>query len=379
MKIDYLRTAKKSFMIVKDADYTYEHYELQMILKNDIASLLTFQIMVGDGAVEYWYDVTGMQSLDRQFSVRPVDEAEIRRLLGGLIDMKYDMDRYLLDDRNIVFLTDMIFYDRFLDKLRFCYIPGLSGQKGYEIRKLFEELLQHLDHRDPLAVSIGYDLYERCMAGEFALEDCRECLCRHSREQRLEEEQETDWKEDDRKEDEQDEKTEEEADKRVPERKWFHRKAKRQNKKQRRIHYSRFLDEEQEISSTAEEIHAPEQEYESKGYTQFFAPEELMDIWELIYKGDGMEKDLVLTEFPYYIGTDSTKVQGVMQSRCVSRIHARLFLEENRLMLEDYNSTNGTWLNRHLLPMNTPSEVHPGDRIVIATEEYMVHCRKRPK
>lgn len=55
--------------------------------------------------------------------------------------------------------------------------------------------------------------------------------------------------------------------------------------------------------------------------------------------------------------------------RTVSRVHAKLYLKEEKLFVEDYNSTNGTYLNHRLLPMNTPTELQEGDQIVFATEE----------
>ena len=36
MKTEYLRTAKNSYMIVKDADFEFESYELEMVLQNDL-------------------------------------------------------------------------------------------------------------------------------------------------------------------------------------------------------------------------------------------------------------------------------------------------------------------------------------------------------
>lgn len=34
MKTEYLRTASNSYMIIKDAEYLFEPYELQMVLRN---------------------------------------------------------------------------------------------------------------------------------------------------------------------------------------------------------------------------------------------------------------------------------------------------------------------------------------------------------
>lgn len=138
------------------------------------------------------------------------------------------------------------------------------------------------------------------------------------------------------------------------------------------VDYSEILDEEQRNFYAAEEI-------QGKDYTECFSDEDTENRWELIYKGDGLEQDLQPESFPYLVGTDRNKVQGILQSRTISRVHARLYTENDMLYVEDYNSTNGTYLNRRLLPMNTPTELKPGDRIVFATEEFEVHCRRVPR
>lgn len=61
-------------MIIKDAEYLFEPYELQMVLRNKMEHLLSMQIMISDGKTEYWYDVTGMQSLAAK-----TDHADCRR------------------------------------------------------------------------------------------------------------------------------------------------------------------------------------------------------------------------------------------------------------------------------------------------------------
>ncbi|MCC8095133.1 MAG: phospho-sugar mutase [Tannerellaceae bacterium] len=70
-------------------------------------------------------------------------------LLQILIEMTSAMEDYLLDDGNICFLSSFIYYDRFSDKLRFCYIPGLKEQNHSGLKGLFEEILQLLDNEDP--------------------------------------------------------------------------------------------------------------------------------------------------------------------------------------------------------------------------------------
>ena len=47
----------------------------------------------------------------------------------------------------------------------------------------------------------------------------------------------------------------------------------------------------------------------------------------------------------------------------VSRLHARIFVENGQYMLEDDNSTNFTFLNRQKLVAKTPSPLHDNDEI----------------
>jgi len=47
----------------------------------------------------------------------------------------------------------------------------------------------------------------------------------------------------------------------------------------------------------------------------------------------------------------------------VSRMHARIFVENGQYMLEDENSTNFTFLNRQKLTAKTPTPLHDSDEI----------------
>jgi len=47
----------------------------------------------------------------------------------------------------------------------------------------------------------------------------------------------------------------------------------------------------------------------------------------------------------------------------VSRLHARIFVENGQYMLEDENSTNFTFLNRQRLSGKTPTPLHDNDEV----------------
>lgn len=55
------------------------------------------------------------------------------------------------------------------------------------------------------------------------------------------------------------------------------------------------------------------------GETVCFSESSFHSIWELVYMGDGIEKNLVLDRFPYIIGKNSSLADGILLAQTVSR------------------------------------------------------------
>ena len=419
MKTEYLRTAKNSYMIVKDADFEFEPYELQMVLQNQLKNLVPMQVIVADGKVEYWFDVTGMKTLEQELSVTDADRDMIKLLLESICNVKMELEEYLLDDKDISYTPAMIFRNRAGNRIQFCYIPGYHCGDYPGIRKLFEKLMQQLNHADPEAVRMTYGIYEICALAEPVLEDYREILygsgsqadsfssgisdrgeasvpyvdmqTDHPNEPDYRTQNSMGWDmdfrtseqlelADTRKNDvgkykQKEEKKELKPAKEKREsglRSSFLRKGKR--KKQIRHTAGYYESEKEEAVSVVAE---PMPDFHA-GETVCFSESSFQRIWELVYIGDGIEKNLLMEKFPYIIGKNSSIADGILLAETVSRVHARILRENDTLFLEDHNSTNGTYLNGHLIPMNTRMALQEGDHLIFATEEYVLRSRMIP-
>ena len=88
-------------------------------------------------------------------------------------------------------------------------------------------------------------------------------------------------------------------------------------------------------------------------------------------KSEEMNEDnILLTEFPFFIGKSGEKTNHRIEDSTVSRFHARIDKEEDDLWLTDLNSTNGTFLNGiRMLPYDRV-KVDKGDSIVISRKRY---------
>lgn len=377
MKTEYLRTASNSYMIIKDAEYLFEPYELQMVLRNKMEHLLSMQIMISDGKTEYWYDVTGMQSLAQKLTMQTAGGTLVRKVAEEICGLKTELEEYLLQDTDIVYDPEMIFMDRKETSVKFCYIPGFGTAKKGGVKGLLEKFLQRLDHSDAAAVRLAYGLYERCETDDLTLRDYYDCL--YGKKQ----------KEDEAEERRMDEMMYAKAAENLERTEQRHsedmlelmKEEKEQPKKKRRLFHwekRKMLDrssftydvEPEEVEPFMVAERKPSENWEE---TVCFSAVERKTVWVLEYKGDGLEDDLRMEQFPYRIGKHGSNVEGKLYTQTVSRLHAQITQDEDsNLWISDFNSTNGTYLNGHLIPMNTPVRIQEGDRVIFATEEYIL-------
>ena len=377
MKTEYLRTASNSYMIIKDAEYLFEPYELQMVLRNKMEHLLSMQIMISDGKTEYWYDVTGMQSLAQKLTMQTAGGTLVRKVAEEICGLKTELEEYLLQDTDIVYDPEMIFMDRKETSVKFCYIPGFGTAKKGGVKSLLEKFLQRLDHSDAAAVRLAYGLYERCETDDLMLRDYYDCL--YGKKQ----------KEDEAEERRMDEMMYAKAAENLERTEQRHsedmlelmKEEKEQPKKKRRLFHwekRKMLDrssftydvEPEEVEPFMVAERKPSENWEE---TVCFSAVERKTVWVLEYKGDGLEDDLRMEQFPYRIGKHGSNVEGKLYAQTVSRLHAQITQDEDsNLWISDFNSTNGTYLNGHLIPMNTPVRIQEGDRVIFATEEYIL-------
>lgn len=84
------------------------------------------------------------------------------------------------------------------------------------------------------------------------------------------------------------------------------------------------------------------------------------------------KNNIDITTYPFIIGKLSSRVDCVIDDKSVSRIHVKISKdEEGDYYIEDMNSKNGTYLNGIQAEPHEKIKVEIGDKIRIATFEYI--------
>ncbi len=367
MKIEYIRNLNGSYMIIRDVDYPCRSYELMMLLNNRIPGLLSLQIIVGDGKLEYWYDITGMTSLDTQLMLISLDASGLQTMTEDIFDMNLGLEEYLLDGKNICYLPELVFYDRYVEKYRFCYLPGSGEAEPQGMQNLMEYLLTKIDHTDQRAVKIGYELYEKSTQEGCSIQELLGCLGKEETVDvlgNLETGAGSEIKQIST--DKSDETEENKYAKAAFEKnKRSNKKWKPKKEKKGKLDYAAELKQRIQHQIVAEPVvHKKQTVLLDRGRHH---PE----VW-LRYQGKGEEQDFPLGSGDFLIGTQEDRVDFVMQADTVSHIHARITGQDGTFYLEDLNSTNGTCVNGKELVYHEKVKLKPEDRILFADEEYIV-------
>lgn len=364
MKERLKRELNKTYLILDSMDVQYEEtYEIEMLLKNELPSILPLHVLRLNGNLQLFYEISSKQTLMDCAERSKLSAATIRSLFASLNELIRETKNFLLDMDCVLLDLEHIYTQG--GRFYFCYCPWEKREILSAFRALLEEILEKLDYHDTQGVELAYHLYQSACKGNFCISDI---LKEHEEVKEIHEEEE--FKQ-------YFEKMEEESP--------LEGAAEKEEKKQKGILgwiLKFFLKKQEGIESPQEsEVQSgidtkllPKEEwsvpatYEQEANTMLLGSMPLGG-WKLRPVFPGFpEFDVAGDNF--LIGKKRDCVDGYLDRDTISRIHSRLFVKNNGLYISDANSTNGTYVNGESIPPGKDVEICAGDRILFADVEY---------
>lgn len=305
------------YVLIESEGISCSNYFLTVIKENHVPGLLPVQKRSTEKGIAYAYEITGRESLGKQWKVCSLNYRDMKNILIQLTDIVKQSEEYLLDSDKLLLEPDVMFLEN--GRLLLCYYP--EKQTGFyeAFRGLAERMMKETDHLDLKGTGFIYGIYDACRKDTFVLE-------KYLKES---------WKE----ENSVQEKTlpvtlPPPAEKKRPEK---HNRLWRMptgTKRKRR-----------------EQIR---QEFWS-------------EVWKL--KGN---QEFVVDKSPFIIGKRNGEVDACIENSHVSRKHAKLEQERGLFFLTDLGSTNGTYINGRRILAEKKEAVSPGDRISFADQMFLL-------
>ena len=163
-------------VIEKVSDFSENNFQVQMLLQNEIPTLLRFSFEIINGKAELFYDISSRQVFDRQFEISKMTFENLRTFCFSVRTLVRALEEYLLDPNNIILKKECIFTDPEANSYFFCYHPYYRGDILAELRELFNHILQIIDYEDEKAVRLAYEIHSKIQTDNFVLTDIMNVL-----------------------------------------------------------------------------------------------------------------------------------------------------------------------------------------------------------
>lgn len=408
---EFVRGNQKSYIRIACSKEVFESYEYQMCNYNTLKSVLEFQHRNQNGDNYLYYEVSGMQSLDVFLETQKLkrDFAEI--LLKAIVKLCKELWEFALDINSVVFLPKFIMVDSDGEEVKFIYSFRTKETENEEIEKLLECCIEYLDYKDEELMRQFYKIYENLLEKNEQFGLCKEVeqmLSLFSQEQK---ENDIDNIGEVREVVPFESSMEVTVD--VPTKSKMAEKEFKDLKRgtgilflasvaatflwkpltilkiffciavggvllvlniliyKKEKKYKEMEEEKQKFEVLQEEYDVFHKNFgiDNTGGTQIITTR---DKERFLYSVQDIEPQYIyFSDTKKIVGKDVKRAQVCIPQGGVSRVHALLLREDSEYMVEDLNSTNGTWVNGKALIPREPYSLKEGDRVRFAEMEYI--------
>lgn len=321
-------------------------YQYCILSRGGIKGLLACNLRYINGSAYLYYDISSKQSIAQLFESRIISREWLRDFMWSYRQIQQELDRFLLDEHNVIWYPEQVFMDLDNRVFSFMYIPYYQQENGFG--KLVDFWVEHIDYEDEALVEFVYRVYDRLEKnGDTYLRD-RIFEDAALLEQREEEKPELPIASDPVPVNRKPQQPDTECGQK---KKLFGIFEGKKKNKEIRDNYHRTMQEAMSGYAVAEETvyECRERENESPGteYGRTVYIEEALDPAKLVHRLYSSQGKLLadLNKDIFSIGKKKEEVDLVLEDMSVSRMHARIIKQGTEIYLEDLNSTNGTFKN----------------------------------
>lgn len=375
--------------ILLDVNPEEKRYQYCILSRGGIKGLLASSLRYINGQAYLYYDISSKQNIVQLYSTKPLTRHWLKDFLWNFRRIREELSRFLLDEQHILWFPQEIFRDLGSGGFFFLYVPYYEADNGF--KKLLEFMVEHIDYDDEELVECVYRMYEQfenngwdyLQQGIFKdaelLDETGEeglnldqpvrqadCVCEHGNVAA----DSVDMLSAIAKEEKEVRQADTSAGEEKAEKKGLITvfRNKRRKEKEQRESYQNILQSQLNGYAVAEDTPYGEEEW---GRTVFVElPQAGAENIHGLYTSDGkilakMDKSAVT------IGKKKEEVDVVLEDVSVSRMHARILKDAEKIFLEDLNSTNGTFKNGLRMEPYERRELEVGDEIRIGTQELV--------
>lgn len=378
IKMEYIRNLNCNYERIQVESDTKGRYQFCLIDRGGIGGLLDCSIRNIDGETYLYYDISSKQTIAQMYQMTTINREWLLDFLTSVKALQGELYRFLLEEENILWNPEQVFQEIDKNRFYFVYIPyAIEKQEMLEncsFLHLCSFFLEHLDYEDTKLVEFVYRMYDQVEKVGMTylqtaiwkdmeeldelphLEETSEQVLEALPVQNLEVQTAQVGMEQELKQVEKERKSLKD---------FFDHKRKKEKEQQERKTYEDLLLGRMENSFVAEMPLVEEEKTTllNADYIKNSGRHYLLD-----ENGRIIQE---LSKSSYIIGKAKEKVDVYLEDLSISRMHARILLEGDKVYIEDLNSTNATFLNHKPLQPYEKMSIQEGDQIKCGNVELI--------
>ncbi len=136
-----------------------KRYQYCILSRGGIKGLLPCSLRYIDGQAYLYYDISSKQNIAQIFERRCITRDWICDFMWSYRQIQQELDRFLLDDHNVIWHPEQIFADLDNRIFSFMYIPYCEYENSFG--KLVDFWVEHIDYEDETLVEFVYHVYDQ--------------------------------------------------------------------------------------------------------------------------------------------------------------------------------------------------------------------------
>lgn len=339
-------------------------FDEKIMLKRKLPGLLPVEKCFVNGGAQYWYNISGKQSLDMYCRMKDVGIDFIERMVVSICNEIEILEWNLIDINCLVLDPELVFVSNQDKELIFTIYPSESGQLTREFQQLMEYMLTKVNHQDAQAVKAAYSLYEQSLDESLSIMDIKNTVLQKKEGVREEKNIHTEPVKETLE-------TEKNVDKCIT-------LCKSKYKVPKKLKINKIIRKFKDLFTKKQ---SPKQDYwvepeEQTEYTNYSQNPTVClteyhrnENGRLIYSGKDDFEDISLESDITKIG-QGQEMDAQINRSTISHYHAKIEKSSDQYYIEDLNSTNGTMVNGEALSYKERRVLKKNDIIEFADVKY---------
>lgn len=146
----------------------------KILLKNTIPGFLSMEKCYVNNEGQYWYDISGMQSLEMRCQYNDIKLEFLEKLVVSICNKMELLENHLVKPECMLFAPQLIYTKA--EEIYFTAYPAEMKTIYTSFQNLMEFMLTKLDHSDAEAIHIAYGIYEKTLNGNYSISDIRNAI-----------------------------------------------------------------------------------------------------------------------------------------------------------------------------------------------------------